>query len=221
MELTVSEFDQKLATQALHLAVEGPSNIGKGHASMVLNQQLGFVHHEVDAVIQQQLGLGSMEELTQWLFPDPETPPDNVGVIIREAEYLEAETTATRAAPINNPGNLILDTSGSVAHLKTVYGWLPENFLVVYLKVRMEQLDLMFERFMDEPKPVLWQGNYKPRAGETREETLRRCYPELLTLRDKRYQMMADVTLERDLENSAKLTAQSFLEEVRAQLPTG
>lgn len=218
-EYTKSEFDAHLEAGTLRLANEGMSNVGKGHSATLLRKEMGFVHYEVDAVIGNDLGLSTMDELTQWLYPTPETPPDDLEVQANTAKYLELEDRLTKAVPLDTGQNLVLDTTGSLAHLKTMTDWLPKNFLVVYLRVLESQFDLMFDRFIAEPKPVIWGHLYDPADNETTEATYKRCYPKLLKYRDERYAQLAHVTLHRDIENHAKLTAESFLEEIRSQLP--
>ena len=51
---------------------------------------------------------------------------------------------------------------------------------IVYLAASAEEQQLLTERYLNDPKPVLWRGAFQPKAGEKPLETVARCYAALL-----------------------------------------
>ena len=54
----------------------------------------------------------------------------------------------------------------------------------------------MIERYLNDPKPVLWRGAFQPRDGETPRQTVARCYPNLIAARRQSYAALAHCTIE-------------------------
>jgi len=88
---------------------------------------------------------------------------------------------------------------------------------IVYLAASAEEQQLLTERYLNDPKPVLWRGAFQPKAGEKPLETVARCYPALLAARRQSYEALAHCTLEVAALRDGSLDALSFLEMIRGK----
>jgi len=66
---------------------------------------------------------------------------------------------------------------------------------VVYLAASPTEQQLLIERYLTDPKPVLWRGAFQPKPGETPRETVARCYPSLIAARRQSYEALAHRTV--------------------------
>ena len=114
--------------------------------------------------------------------------PDGANYAEREAHYLEEEThtlgevlTSLEQRP-EKP--LVLDTTGSVIYTgNNLLLRLRRRMTVVYLAASAEEQQLLIERYLSDPKPVLWRGAFQAKSKETPHETVTRCYPALIAAR--------------------------------------
>lgn len=212
-QLKPGEFDAHVAAGTFRLAFVGMSNAGKSYRSRVLHDEAGFLWYHVDEEIQNALGFKEMDEVSKWLgYPTSE------GYVAREAKYLELENRFTKHAAMQTKGrNLVFDTTGSVVHLDTdTLDVLKENCLIVHLDVGEDSLTQMLERYFKEPKPVAWAGHLTFKKGESEEEALRRCYPDLLKKRLAKYRKLAHVNVPAiELRNKS---ARETLEVIKSHL---
>lgn len=192
--LTKAEYDAHIAENTLRVAFVGMSNVGKSYRSKVLRDECGFDWYQVDKEIIKSLGFAEMEEIAQWLgLPDSETYGE------RERAYLDSEAKHTKVDFLDTDRNLVFDTTGSVIYLeKPTTEWLQENCLIVNLEAGEEYIETMIQKFFEKPKPVVWNGEYVQKPGETERETLERCFPILLRDRLKKYRAMAHVNVSAD-----------------------
>jgi shikimate kinase len=148
--------------------------------------------------------------------------PDSGSYREREAEYL-VEEIATLDEVLSELENqpeksLVLDTTGSVIytgnHLLTR---LRRQMTVVYLAASLEEQQLLMERYLNDPKPVLWCGAFHAKPGEKPEETVARCYPSLIASRRRSYEALAHCTLPvRELREET-MDAREFLVRIQTQ----
>ena len=148
--------------------------------------------------------------------------PDSPTYAQREADYL-AEEIATVDEVLTelerNPASeLILDTTGSVIYTgNNLLRRLRRQMTIVYLVASVAEQQLLMERYLRDPKPVLWRGAFQPKQGETPRETVARCYPMLIAARRQSYEVLAhcsiDVAELRDAPDSA-----AFLSKISARL---
>jgi hypothetical protein len=127
-------------------------------------------------------------------WPDSPTYPE------RESQYLTEEIAVLdevlSGLEKDPKRDLILDTSGSViATGNHTLHRLRRQMTVVYLAVAADEVRILIRRYLDEPKPVLWQGAFRPRLGETPHESVVRCYPLLVAARRQSYEALAHITL--------------------------
>jgi len=76
----------------------------------------------------------------------------------------------------------------------------------------------MLVRYLLEPKPVSCIGKLIPKQGETKQESLRRCYPELLKDRLTQYKNFSHITI--PAKQLKDLSANETLKTIASYLPT-
>jgi shikimate kinase len=206
-----------LATTPLRLALIGMSGTGKTFWSNQL-AKYGCSAISCDEQIERRLGRRLAEGgyagvggVAAWMgWPDRPTYRE------REAEYLSAEIqvldqvlTSLERDPSRS---LILDTTGSVIYAgNNLLYRLRKQMKVVYLAARDAEHQLLIERYLEDPKPVLWRRAYVSRNGETPRETVLRCYPALIESRRRSYEALAHVTLPLEQLRGAAADAGKFL----------
>jgi len=205
---------QHVESGDFRLAFVGMSNCGKSYRSRILQNDAGFFWYEVDREIQKKLGFLTMDEISSWMWD-----PSDKWFEEREAVYLWKEEQCTHLEWLDTAWkNLVFDTTGSVIYLSdTTKSWLKNHCLIVNIDVGLDAIPMMLERYLQEPKPVSWNGMLTPKAWETKQESLRRCYPELLRDRLTRYKDFSHVTI--PSSELKDLSAQDTLELIASYLP--
>lgn len=159
--------------------------------------------------------------------------PDSPTYFERESQYLTEEIAVLDEVlsrlEKDPQRDLVLDTTGSViATGNHTLHRLRRQMTVVYLAASTDEVQLLIQRYLQEPKPVLWQGAFRSRPGETPQQTVVRCYPVLIAARRQSYEALAHVTLPTSqlhelspagaVSNAA--AGQAFLERVGTLLAT-
>ena len=98
--------------------------------------------------------------------------------------------------------------------------------LVVYLAASRDEQQLLIQRYLEDPKPVLWRGAFQARAGEDPKGTVAHCYPVLIGARRHSYEALAHCSIpvsdsrEPILPEAAdkKPAGAAFLEMIRRQM---
>jgi shikimate kinase len=146
--------------------------------------------------------------------------PNNPTYAQREAEYL-AEEIATldevlREVESDPAKEVILDTTGSVIYTgNNLLRRLRRQMTIVHLATSENEQQLLIERYLHDPKPVLWRGAFQARAGEAPRETVARCYPALIATRRISYEALAHCTIAvAELRNGA-LDVNALLKEIQ------
>jgi shikimate kinase len=126
--------------------------------------------------------------------------PDSATYAQREADYLAAEIAALDEVlselERDPKRELVLDTTGSVIYTgNNILMRLRRQMTVVYLAASQHEQELLIERYLTDPKPVLWRGAFQSKNGETPHETVARCYPKLVAARRQSYEALAHCTL--------------------------
>jgi len=192
---------QPRSDQALRLALIGMSGSGKTHWTKHL-AALGLPTISCDDQIEARLapalesgGYSGISGVAAWMgWPGSPTYAE------REAHYL-AEEISTLDEILGElekdpRRELILDTTGSVIHAgNNILRRLRRQLTVVYLAASANEQELLIQRYLQDPKPVLWRGAFQPRRGEAPRETVARCYPALIAARRQSYEALAHVTL--------------------------
>jgi len=213
---------------ALRIALVGMSGAGKTFWSKRLAAN-GRPAISCDDRIEQRLGgqlaadgYSGINGVAAWMGW-----PDSATYAHREADYLSAEIAAldeVLSELERDPAReLVLDTTGSVIYTgNNILMRLRRQMTVVYLAASQQEQDLLIERYLTDPKPVLWRGAFQPKNGETPHETVARCYPKLVAARRQSYEALAHCTLAgADLHTKAEANGDggdAFLERIQSQL---
>jgi shikimate kinase len=207
-----------------HLALVGMSGTGKTFWS----RRLAVAGHRIvscDDLIGRRLGehlpegsRAGINDLAAWMgWPDSDT------YVERETQYLAEEIGALddvlNSMDANPQQPLIVDTTGSVIYTgNNLLLRLRRKMTVVYFAASAAERQLLIERYLSDPKPVLWRGVFQPRAGERPRETVARCYPALLEARRRSYEVLAHVTIPVAELRAAEYNVDAFLAEIRRQM---
>ena len=208
-----------LKKEAAYLSLIGMSGAGKSYWSKRIETH-GFKRYSCDDLIADRLGQKleekgkSTKNLAKWMGQ-----PFSEGYTEAEAFYLEHEAAVISQIcdELENRGQksmqVVVDTTGSLIYLdKKLLNRLRNLTLTVQLKLPEENHEQLYEAYLLDPKPVIWEGKYLPREGESRQNALERCYRELLTFRNKQYGMLADCVLDYSFHHSAKTGVEELLE---------
>ncbi len=223
MLITATEFDTLLKNNRLRIAVVGMSNVGKTRRAkgLVADSGLNFSWLCCDDLVEAKLkpflegkGFKGVDGVAAWMGqPYEQRYPETQSLFLK----FEGETMAE--IDYSGSKNVIIDTTGSVIYLSAkALRQLRGSSLIVYLEASEEIKKLLFERYMSNPKPVVWGGSFSKTASESGIDALKRCYPKLLEFRAAKYAELADVTIPYLVlrETSGK----QFLDEVRKRLPS-
>jgi len=185
----------------LRIALVGMSGAGKTFWTKRLAAS-GHPQACCDDQIEQRLksrleagGYAGINGVAAWMgWPDSPTYAE------REAEYLAEEIAVLDEVltklEADRACDLILDTTGSVIHAgNNTLMRLRRQMTVVYLAASPAEQQLLIERYLTDPKPVLWRGAFQPKQGETPRETVARCYPSLIAARRQSYEALAHRTV--------------------------
>jgi len=185
----------------LRLALIGMSGSGKSHWAKNL-AVLGCPTICCDDQIELRLapvlksgGYSGINGVAAWMgWPDSATYAE------RQSQYLSEEINVLDEVLTDlekdSKRELVLDTTGSVICTGNhILHRLRRNMTVVYLAASREEVELLIQRYLKDPKPVLWQGVFQPRPGETPHDTVVRCYPRLIEARRLSYEALAHLTV--------------------------
>jgi shikimate kinase len=208
----------------LRLAFIGMSGSGKTFWARKL-AEAGYPALSCDDLIEERLqpllaaggyaGIGGVAAWMGW--------PDSPHYCERESQYLREETAVldeVLADLARQPEkSLVLDTTGSVIYTGNhLLMRLRRQMKLVYLAASPEEQQLLIERYLSNPKPVLWRGAFQPRSGETPRDTVARCYPALIAARRQSYEVLGHCAIPIRALREAALDAAAFLALVQQAL---
>jgi shikimate kinase len=207
----------------LKLSFIGMSGTGKSHWAQKL-AGAGFRVIGIDDQIEKKLapelaavGVRGIGGVAAWMgWPDQPTYRE------RERKYLEYEIKSMSEAldeiQASGEGGIILDTTGSVSYTGEQICRRMQNLTtVVYLAASRAEQEHLIARYLSDPKPVLWGDRFVPLPGESTQEAIARCYPELIAHRKKLYEHYAHRVVPMDYLRDANLSAREFLELIERQ----
>ena len=207
----------------IKLSLIGMSGAGKSHWAQKL-AAAGLRVISIDDRIEKKLapelasgGYGGIGGVAAWMgWPDqPSYRP-------REQKYLEFEVESMNEAldevEASGEEGIVLDTTGSVIYTGEVICRRLQNLTTVaYLTAGSSSEQILIARYLSDPKPVLWGDQFAPRPGETSNETVARCYPQLIEYRKKLYEQYAHHLISMEQLREANVDARGFLELLQAQ----
>ena len=208
----------------LRLALIGMSGAGK----TFWTKKLAVSRYDIvscDDCIEQKLaprlaadGYAGINGVAAWMgWPDSERYSG------RESEYLAEEINALDEI-LTELGkqpqkSLVLDTTGSVIYTgNNLLMRLRRRMTIVYLAASAEEQQLLIERYLNDPKPVLWRGAFLPKPGEKPRDTVARCYPALMAARRQSYEALAHCTLPVAALRNGALDAAAFLKMIQDKM---
>ena len=211
MQLSRAEFELRFAEGSLRIALVGMSNIGKSYTGMRLATRFGFELIEVDKLIWEALGQGSMADFAAW-----QGQPYSEGYAEREAKSITMESEATTKALLHSQGNAILDTTGSVIYTdKSVQGRLLSDWYIVHISASENALKRLKIQYFKHPKPLIWNGHYARNPSQTQDEAILSSYPKLLKSRAVAYSAIADKTIGSDVILDPERTIEDIFEALK------
>jgi shikimate kinase len=193
----------------MRLSFIGMSGSGKSYWSARL-AQCGYRHFCCDALIATRLAPElirpdeSRMTMGEWMgFPyQPQYAEREAKYLAYEKAVLEEILTCIEREVDGCERDVIVDTTGSVVYTgRELLDKLHRYTTVVCMATPPRVQARMLELYLAHTRPVLWQGMFEKRAGETDEAALARCYPRLLSSRERLYERLADVNVGYDERN--------------------
>jgi len=199
----------------------GLSGCGKSHLARRLVAERGFSLRDCDALIEQRLSreipghsFSGLDSVASWMGQ-----PYDAEYLEKQETYLrfEREITGEIISTLGDDGwglteNIVIDTSGSVIYIgEPLMDALKKRSRLIYLKTPPSKIEFMYEQYIKDPKPVIWKDIFSKREGESNEDAMKRCYPDLLESRSQLYQKYADVTFVIDRKDRDKFSMQQLL----------
>ena len=203
----------------MHLSLIGMAGSGKSYWSRQLVGK-GFQPFCCDDMIEEKLAGELLTADGAPLKPGPWMGfPWEANYGDREAKYLSCERevlqeilhylTRHRA----ESRRVVVDTTGSVIYAgEEVLAKLRQLTTMVYLPVPLEFRQSLLQAYRSRPHPLVWHGMFRRNPGESNEDALARCYPNLVSSREQLYEQYADVRVDFYQRRSEDFTAGRFLE---------
>ena len=205
-----------MSKNSLRLALIGMSNIGKSYWSLQL-EKIGYKRFCIDDMIAHKASLKDVTDMARRLGQ-----PWSSGFAEREKLYLAWENQAVLEAlsemeQIDPEIPVVIDTTGSMFYTEqSTIDRLVQATKVVYLIAPEHVQQKMLQKYIDNPKPVIWNGMFTRKPYETIGEALARSYAELLSYRSRIYSQYADVVVGYDHRFSPDYTIAQFLSEINS-----
>jgi hypothetical protein len=205
----------------LRVALIGMSGAGKTFWTKKL-AEAGYPAVSCDDRIEQKLaprlaagGYAGIHGVAAWMGW-----PDSAAYTERESEYLAEEIHALgeilTELERRPEKSLVLDTTGSVIYTgNNLLMRLRRQMTIVHLAASAQEQQLLIERYLNDPKPVLWRGAFQPKAGEKPSDTVARCYPALIAARRQSYEALAHCTLQVAALRDGSLDAVALLKMIQ------
>ena len=128
-----------------------------------------------------------------------------IEVLIEILEYLESQKNSPKE-------NIVIDTTGSVIYAgDEILQKLGQYTTVIYLLTPPEVQDKLLNAYISKPHPMLWRDLFTKKPDETNQVALARCYPHLLSARQRLYARYADVEIDYYRRNEKSFTVTDFL----------
>lgn len=203
----------------MKISLIGISNLGKTYWSKEL-EKVGFKRFGCDDLIEKKLGeelkrLGcsGLNAMAKWMGQPYEK---RYQINSRKCLELEKQAVEEILSSLNNnlvnDENIVIDTTGSVIYLGgKIMASLKKSTTVVYLDTPVSIQKQMYQKYLENPKPVIWGNSFKIKKGQSPSEALEECYPKLLSFRSKRYQKYADITVDYFLLRNKNFTVEKFI----------
>jgi shikimate kinase len=160
------------------------------------------------------LSTSGIQAVADWL-----KQPYDEGYQKRQQQYLDAEVSVMEEVLSNltqqTDQHCVIDTTGSVIYTgDTICQQLRALTRVVYIALSENVMAQMVERYLSDPKPVLWIDQFTQLPEQTTQQAIATCYPKLVQQRAQRYQHYAHITLPYTTTSAPDFTLSNFLDAV-------
>lgn len=184
------------------ISLIGMSGSGKSYLSKKL-ESYGFKRYCCDDLIEKKLEKkleksNGIQDVARWMGQ-----PYDKQYEVNSKEYLDCEKEVLNEilTEIENDkskyNNIVIDTTGSVIYTgEEILKKLSQNTKVVYLQVPDKVKEEMYQLYINDPKPVVWGDAFEQKPGEESIDALKRCFPDLLLFRAKKYEELSDIKLD-------------------------
>ena len=188
----------------MRLSLIGMSGSGKSSWSIHL-AEAGFAKFCCDDMITKKLCTelarpdGTAMELGGWMgFPfDASYKERESRYLAYEIEVMEEILDYLESKESHWRQNIVVDTTGSVIYTgENVLARLRRSTTVVHLATPPEVHKLMLKAYLTNMRPVLWRDLFSNIPDEPNEDALARCYPKLLSTRERLYEQHAEITID-------------------------
>lgn len=210
----------------MRISLIGMSGSGKSYWTKKLSKH-GFQAFHCDGLIKMKLSGelvkpdGTTRSVGEWMgFPF------DAGYRQRETRYLTFEKTVLNEVfdsfdndDARPDGNVIIDTTGSVIYTgEDILVKLRRLTTVVHLETPQRIQDKMLAAYLKNRRPVLWREYFTKTPDETDDAAIARCYPMLMSSRERLYRRHAHVTIKYDEHSNHRFSVGKFLNIVSAQI---
>ncbi len=140
------------------------------HIDDLISEKLGGIINKENGDKNVDYGNSLVGGLAKWMgFPGDKRYEKNCKTYLKLEEKITLQSLNTA---IKSKKPTIIDTTGSVIYLSSdLKKKLKKHTKIVYLDISKSKLSEMFETFCKFPKPIIWDGKYKPIKNESEE-----CY---------------------------------------------
>lgn len=202
----------------MKIGLIGMSGVGKTRWTNRLHAA-GFTCYHCDDEIANRLQtqgilpVTNFHEMGKWMgFPY------EAGFAEREQQYLTLEHAVLsdildNLNTLHPQHNAVIDTTGSVIYLpESLLLRLKQTVTLVYLAVTPEVQQRMLANYLQQPRPIVWNGLFRKTATESNEAALTREYPKLIAYRQTRYEQLCHLKIEYAVHQQQNLDTNAFLE---------
>lgn len=197
------------------------SGSGKSYWSRRL-QEAGFTRICCDDLIEKKLhrelkalSYNGLAGVASWMGQ-----PFENSYLERSSRYLECEKEVMLEIVANlnkysDNDNVVVDTTGSVIYTGSVIlHSLQELTKVIYLEFPLYTEKEALRLYFKDPKPIIWGNMFHRKKDETNNQALRRCYPLLMSFRNKQYKRLADFSINNAFLRDPHFSLKMFVEAI-------
>ena len=214
----------------MRLALIGMSGCGKSSWSKKL-AQINYkrfccddmITHCLETVLKDKSN-GNIQELGEWMgFPHEQGYAEKEQIYLDyENRVLENIVDYLEKTPTSDDSHVVVDTTGSVIYTdEDLLKRLAKEAVIVYFKSPLMYKEELLRKYLKNRRPVLWRGHYTVKEGELPDDTLKRCYSDLLSSREDLYEKISGITIAYETLKSDGFAAPDLILEIEKRLSRG
>lgn len=203
----------------MKISLIGMSNVGKTYWSTKI-EKMGYKRIGCDDLVEIELkkmfhdpDLINISNVSEWLGqPYEKRYLKNSKIYLKIEEQVVKNFIYDIQNRILVDKNIVLDTTGSLIYLnKKVLNLLKKHTTIVLLDIPDESNKQIYERYIKNPKPLIWGNIFRKSESQTYNEALAECYPKLLKYRNTIYRNYANIKLDYRLITNPNFSTNEFL----------